>query len=172
MRHLLKVLFVAVGLTLTSVPELNADVITMTDKDLMGGGISRHYNIVQELNKQGHTVRLDARNIVSAGTFYLMVKGSCIVDPNTNVEFHGPQSALGTIFTALTAIPVNGAWMPEEKAEWIRRQIQDFYNSEYPGLGDWFYLKAAHKGGMFVTRVKAHELSRVFGVRICITNFQ
>lgn len=145
----------------------SAEVITMTDKDLTGGGVSKHYNRVMAINERGDTVRLDARSISSAGTFYLMANGACIVDPDTSVEFHGPQSGAGIAFFAITGVPVSGSWMPKEKADWIRSEMATFYNSGYPGLGDWFLDRAAHKGGMYVTRVKAHELSRAFGVRIC-----
>ena len=139
-----------------------AETITLTDKDLSGGDISHHYNRVQDFNARGVGVRLDSQAVISAGTFYLMVSGACVVSSDTVFEFHGPGQNIASILSG------HKRWgSAEAKREWIIGEMQAFYNSGYPGMGDWFYSRASEKRGLAVTKVRASELSRAFGVRIC-----
>lgn len=139
-----------------------AETITLTDKDLSGGDISRHYNRVQDFNARGISVRIDTQGAISSGTFYLMVNGSCVVGSDTIFEFHGPGQNIGSILSG------HKRWgSAEAKREWIINEMRAFYNSGYPGMGDWFYERASQKRGMLVTKVRASELARAFGVRIC-----
>lgn len=139
-----------------------AETITLTDKDLSGGDISNHYNRVQDFNARGVSVRLDAQAIISAGTFYLMVNDSCVVRPRTMVEYHGPSQNIRSVFTGHAGFESFAS-----KREWVVGQMRDFYNSKYPGMGDWFYECAAQKRGVLVCKARASELSSAFGVRIC-----
>lgn len=140
----------------------------VTNRDTGGGDIAKHYNRVQELNKAGVSVRIESNVVSSAGTFYLLADNVCVANPRAMFEFHGPQhTATAWLVSAITIVPLPVSFMGKERAEEIRRQIAWEYNQRWPGLGDWYYWNASHKAGMRVTKVRASELNRAFGVPIC-----
>ena len=140
----------------------------LTDKDAGGGSVKKHYEHVLELNRTSTPVRIEARTVYSSDTFYLVADNVCMANKKVTFAFHGPQKTAGAVASALLiGVPLPLSFMPEDEADYYRREMRDFYNSRWPGLGDWFYARAAHKAGMKFAYVKGKELRRVFGVPFC-----
>lgn len=124
-----------------------------------GGSIPSFANHLIELNKAETLVKIQ-QGCVSACTFYLAAKNVC-VGANTPFHFHGPSSMTSLI------LPLPVTMMTKAKHKKYTDAMAELYNIRWPGLGDWFLERAAHKAGLWTTEVKGQSLSDAFGVPIC-----
>lgn len=121
----------------------------------MGGDVKLFANRINKLNRQGRRVQIDIYACASACTYFLLADRVC-VGSRTVFQFHGPQH----LAVALLSIPGPTNW---QAAEIMARD----YNSRWPGLGDWFLERAAHKTGTQFTNVTGRALHDAFGMELC-----
>lgn len=121
----------------------------------IGGSVQGFADRVNKLNAQGRRVEIDMFACASACTYFLLADRVCVT-PSTLFQFHGPQNMV----LALLSIP--GPTNMHDAAI-----MQRDYNSRWPGLGDWFTERAAHKTGTQFTSVTGQALHDAFGVPLC-----
>lgn len=130
-----------------------------------GGNMAAYAKHVYSLNQAGVQVIIPKGGCSSSCTFYLAADKVC-VHPQTILEFHGPMTN-GVWAMYLLGIPVPHHGFSEAEHRDLTRKMAAIYDQRWPGLGDWFLDRAAHKFGLSVTKLTGQSIHNSFGVPLC-----
>lgn len=163
----MKRLITALTIAALAVPAAAQTYETMPKGNAGGGHSGTFMKRIQSWNADGRCMALNghktrANQIWSAGTFYLSLDCVC-VGADTRFHFHGPSA---NVTAVLPPIPGMHLMNSVRRAGTID-EMADLYDTNSPGLGQWFKTNAAHKTGFQSTKLTGQQLHDTYGYRLC-----